>query len=97
MSDPSDVVRRFAVEVLARLHDPDAAGLLVRTAMLDADWWVRERAVEALAAFGVAGEGLRCRHAGIWLGHRPLIVAGPVRNGSVPVKPGLGRKELWAA
>jgi twitching motility protein PilT len=51
VSDPSDVVRRFAVEVLARLHDPDSVGLLVRTAMLDADWWVRERAIEALAAF----------------------------------------------
>jgi len=51
VSDPSDVVRRFAVEVLARLNDPDATDLLVRTAMLDADWWVRERAVEALAAF----------------------------------------------
>src|SRR2546425_426834 len=42
VSDPSDVVRRFAVEVLARLNDPDATDLLVRTAMLDADWWVRE-------------------------------------------------------
>ena len=51
VSDPSDVVRRFAVEVLARLNDPDATDLLVRTAMLDADWWVRERAIEALAAF----------------------------------------------
>jgi len=51
VSDPSDVVRRFAVEVLARLHDPDATDLLVRTAMVDADWWVRERAIEALAAF----------------------------------------------
>ena len=51
-ADPSDVVRRFAVEVLARLNDPEAHELLVRTAMLDTDWWVRERAVEALAAFG---------------------------------------------
>ncbi|HEY8151580.1 MAG TPA: ATPase, T2SS/T4P/T4SS family, partial [Vicinamibacteria bacterium] len=51
VADPSDVVRRFAVEVLARLNDPDAIALLVRTAMMDDDWWVRERAVEALAAF----------------------------------------------
>ena len=51
-ADSSDVVRRFAVEVLARLNDPEAHELLVRTAMLDTDWWVRERAVEALAAFG---------------------------------------------
>jgi twitching motility protein PilT len=54
VSDPSDVVRRFAVEVLARLHDPDSFALLVRTAIADEDWWVRERAVEALAAFGDA-------------------------------------------
>ena len=52
VADPSDVVRRFAVEVLARLDDPEAHDLLVRTAMVDTDWWVRERAVEALAAFG---------------------------------------------
>jgi len=52
VADPSDVVRRFAVEVLARLNDPEAHDLLVRTAMVDTDWWVRERAVEALAAFG---------------------------------------------
>jgi twitching motility protein PilT len=51
VADPSDVVRRFAVEVLARLNDPAANELLVRTAMVDTDWWVRERAVEALAAF----------------------------------------------
>ena len=51
VADPSDVVRRFAVEVLARLNDPDAIALLVRTAMMDDDWWVRERAVEALGAF----------------------------------------------
>jgi twitching motility protein PilT len=52
LSDPSDVVRRFGVEVLARLHDPEAVALLARTALNDEDWWVRERAVEALAAFG---------------------------------------------
>jgi twitching motility protein PilT len=51
LSDPSDVVRRFAVEVLARLNDPAAIAVLARTAMKDEDWWVRERAVEALAAF----------------------------------------------
>ncbi len=50
LTDPSDVVRRFAVEVLARLNDPSAGALLLRTAKADEDWWVRERAVEALAA-----------------------------------------------
>ncbi len=49
LSDPSDVVRRFAVNVLMRLKDQRALGLLVRTAREDADWWVREKAVEAMA------------------------------------------------
>ena len=51
VTDSSDVVRRFGVEVLARLHDPESIALLARTALGDEDWWVRERAVEALAAF----------------------------------------------
>jgi twitching motility protein PilT len=52
LSDPSDVVRRFAVEVFARLKDGKTLGLLVRTATEDEDWWVRERAIEAVAAIG---------------------------------------------
>ncbi len=50
LSDPSDVIRRFAIEVFGRLKDPKTLGLLVRTAGADEDWWVRERAVEAIAA-----------------------------------------------
>jgi twitching motility protein PilT len=49
LQDPSDVVRRYAVDVLMRLKDPKGLGALVRTAMGDTDWWVRERAVEAIA------------------------------------------------
>jgi twitching motility protein PilT len=49
LSDPSAVVRRFAVNVLMRLKDQRALGLLVRTAREDADWWGREKAVEAMA------------------------------------------------
>jgi twitching motility protein PilT len=50
LKDPSDVIRRFAIEVFLRLEDPKTLGLLVRTATEDEDWWVRERAVEAVAA-----------------------------------------------
>jgi len=52
LQDPSDVVRRFACEVFARLKDPNTLGTLVGVARDDADWWVRERAVEAIAAIG---------------------------------------------
>jgi len=52
LSDPSDVIRRFAVDVFARLKEPKTLGLLVRTAAEDEDWWVRERAIEAIAAVG---------------------------------------------
>jgi len=47
--DPSDVVRRFAVDILHRLKDPETLGLLVRVASQDKDWWVQEKAVEAIA------------------------------------------------
>jgi twitching motility protein PilT len=50
LKDPSDVIRRFAIEVFLRLKDAKTLGLLVRTAAEDQDWWVRERAVEAVAA-----------------------------------------------
>jgi twitching motility protein PilT len=50
LNDPIDVVRRFAVDVLMRLKAPESLGALVRTATSDSDWWVRERAIEAIAA-----------------------------------------------
>ena len=49
LSDPSDVIRRFAVGGLVRLRDPRTIGTLVRAAMNDDDWWVREQAIEAVA------------------------------------------------
>jgi twitching motility protein PilT len=49
LQDSSDVVRRYAVDVLMRLKDPASLGSLVRTAMADTDWWVRERAIESIA------------------------------------------------
>jgi twitching motility protein PilT len=49
LTDPSDVVRRYAVGFLRRLRDPRALGALVRVLMDDKDWWVREWALEAVA------------------------------------------------
>jgi len=53
LQDPSDVVRRYAADALLRLKDPAALGALVRAAQNDADWWVRERALEAIGAIGM--------------------------------------------
>ena len=50
LQDPAPVMRLFAVDVIMRLHVPDALGALVLTAGSDTDWWVRERAVEAIAS-----------------------------------------------
>jgi len=52
LTDPSPLLRRFAVDVLLRLKAPEALGALVRTSRDDSDWWVRERAIEAIAALG---------------------------------------------
>ena len=49
LGDPSEVIRRFAVGALSRLKDPKSLGALVRCAMSDADWWVREQAIAAVA------------------------------------------------
>jgi twitching motility protein PilT len=49
LDDRSAVVRRFAVNVLGRLKDPKALRSLVQTATNDADWWVKETAIEAVA------------------------------------------------
>ncbi|HNX49958.1 MAG TPA: PilT/PilU family type 4a pilus ATPase [Thermoanaerobaculaceae bacterium] len=49
LSDPSDVVRRYAIGALARLKDPAAIDALLLSATSDADWWAREQAVSALA------------------------------------------------
>jgi twitching motility protein PilT len=54
LQDPSDLVRRYAVDALERVADPAALGALVRAAQGDADWWVRERAVEVIGILGDA-------------------------------------------
>lgn len=52
LKDDSDVVRRYAVGALRRLKDPRSLGALVRVAMGDEDWWVREEAVAAIGELG---------------------------------------------
>ena len=54
LNDERAVIRRWAVEVLMRIKDPRSLGALVRVAGADADWWVRERAVEAMGEIGDA-------------------------------------------
>jgi twitching motility protein PilT len=53
LQDASDIVRRYAADALLRLKDPASLGALVRAAQGDTDWWVRERAIEAVGAIGM--------------------------------------------
>jgi twitching motility protein PilT len=50
LGDPSDVVRRYAIDVLIRIKDPQALGALVRVVNNDPDWWAKEKAIEAISA-----------------------------------------------
>ncbi len=52
LNDPRGPVRLTAVDVLRRLKSPKGLGALVQAASDDADWWVRERAVQAIAEMG---------------------------------------------
>ncbi len=52
LDDSSDIVRRYAVEVLIRLKDLRAISPLAQAAKEDPDWWVQERAIEALGELG---------------------------------------------
>jgi twitching motility protein PilT len=54
LADPRDVIRRFAVTVLGRLKDAKALRALVQSATQDTDWWVKENAIEAVAAINDA-------------------------------------------
>ncbi len=49
LNDESEIVRRFAIGGLRRVKDPETLGALVRAAMSDENWWVRETAVETIA------------------------------------------------
>jgi len=53
LGDASDIIRRYATDALLRLKDPASLGALVRAAQKDTDWWVRERAIEAVGAIGL--------------------------------------------
>jgi twitching motility protein PilT len=52
LDDPSPVIRRYAVYGLLRLRDSATLGAILRTAVVDEDWWVREQAVQAAAELG---------------------------------------------
>ncbi len=52
LADPESPVRLFGVEVIRKLRAEKALGALVKTAREDTDWWVRERAVEAVGVMG---------------------------------------------
>ena len=54
LEDPDPPIRLFAVDVLTRMKATEALGALVRAAQKDTDWWVRERAMEAVATLGDA-------------------------------------------
>jgi HEAT repeat protein len=48
MDNPKEIVRRYAIEVLVRIKQPKSLPYLIKAAFNDPDWWVRERAVEAI-------------------------------------------------
>ena len=52
LQDPSPVFRRFAIGALIRLRDPGTLGAILRSAVDDEDWWVREQAVLAAGELG---------------------------------------------
>ncbi|MCO4769454.1 MAG: PilT/PilU family type 4a pilus ATPase [Deltaproteobacteria bacterium] len=54
LGDPSPLIRRYALECLARLRDPRVMEACLEVAVDDPDWWVRERAIECVAAIGDA-------------------------------------------
>ena len=52
LDEESPIVRRYAVEVLIRLKDRCSVAPLAKAAKEDEDWWVQERAIEALGDLG---------------------------------------------
>ena len=52
LDEESPIVRRYAVEVLIRLKDHRSVAPLAKAAKEDDDWWVQERAIEALGDLG---------------------------------------------
>ncbi|MCK6502180.1 PilT/PilU family type 4a pilus ATPase [Myxococcota bacterium] len=86
LEDPAPPVRLFAVDVLTRMKATEALGALVRAAQKDADWWVRERAMEAIATLGDA-------RAAPYLLH--IVLTEPkVRLGGLAALARLGAREV---
>ncbi|MDX2015386.1 MAG: PilT/PilU family type 4a pilus ATPase [Myxococcaceae bacterium] len=52
LHDPSDLVRGFAAAFLGRLKSVEALSALAERAGTDPDWWVCERAIEAMGEIG---------------------------------------------
>ena len=52
LQEESAPLRRFAIDVLARIKRPESIPHILKVAQTDPDWWVQERAVEAVAGFG---------------------------------------------
>jgi twitching motility protein PilT len=48
LSDPADTIRRLGLDVLIHLKAADVLDLLIRTASQDENWWVREKAIQAI-------------------------------------------------
>jgi twitching motility protein PilT len=109
LEDESGVLRRHAVEILMRLRDPRALGALLRCAREDEDWWVRERAVEALGEGGdsrVVPHVIKLAASDSELLGAALIALGKlgddrglplVRRGLVHDDPGVRRQALRAS
>jgi HEAT repeat protein len=49
LSDPSDIIRRLALNMLTKLKAVEVLDMLIQIARQDADWWVREKAIQAIA------------------------------------------------
>lgn len=52
LGDERPEIRRYAVFGLLRLRDAATLGAMLRTAVVDPDWWVREQAVQAVGVLG---------------------------------------------
>ncbi len=48
LSDPADTIRRLALDIMIRLKAADVLDMLIHTAGQDENWWVREKAIQAI-------------------------------------------------
>ena len=49
LSNPSDIIRRLALNILMKLKAAEVLEALLQIARQDEDWWVREKAIQAVA------------------------------------------------